>query len=408
MKKPLKTFILIILISITLVTTLIVVDYQVSKNSHTIPDNPETLRERVYYDVSQAFRKTPEDTPEQDGNTPEYFQFEDNWQQNELKQTAWIPNWAFQSGIESLKENPRQFYSISPVLYNVNTDGTLENLNPSKLDELVKICDDNNIKIIPSIALFNWEILTDVLNDETAYKTHIDEIIAEVVENDYDGIDLDYESIIIEDKDLFLGMVEELSTKLHARNKKLSVTVVAKWGDDIIYPSLPQTRAVQDWEIIAEHADEVRIMTYDYTYFASPNPGPIAPMYWMLSVYSYALEKIPKEKIWMGIHLYSYVWKDVNPKLPEDQKAKAIENLPDKASSLVYSRVKEIIEENSITSYHQTGVEEGYAQYECDDDYICMMYFQDQFGILSRTNLAKKFGLEGVAYWKLGGEGDLL
>ncbi|MBD3329662.1 hypothetical protein GF357_04175 [Candidatus Dojkabacteria bacterium] len=410
MGKTIKNILLFIIIAIGLVGTLIVIDYQSSQNAEHSNPTAETFKDRIYYDVSQLLSagESSQKPEKPNGNTPEQFQFEDNWQQNKLKQTAWIPNWAFRSGVESLKENPQQFYSVSPVLYNVNADGTLKDLNPSGLNEMAEICRDNNIKIIPSIALFDWERLTTVLNDETSYQNHIDAIVSEIETNNWDGIDLDYESIIIEDKELYLTLLEDLAEILHKDNKMLSVTVVAKWGDNVIYPSLPQTRAVQDWEIISEYADEIRIMSYDYTYFGSENPGPIAPMYWMMSVYSYAIEKIPKEKIWMGIHLYSYEWRDANPDLPEEEKIEAIDELPDKASSYVYSRVQEIIEEHEITSYHQTGVEEGYAQYDCDEKFVCMIYFQDQFGILARTNLAKKFGLEGVAYWKLGGEGDLL
>jgi spore germination protein YaaH len=226
---------------------------------------------------------------------------------------------------------------------------------------------------------------------------HKQEILDIIDQNDFDGIDLDYESIELKNKDIFLQFIKELSEELDKKDKVLSVTVLSQWGDNITYPSLIETRQVQDWSIIGKYADEVRIMTYDFTSPNDAEPGPIAPIIWMEEVLKYALTKIPKEKIWLGIHLYSYEW-------VMDQSNERI-----KTNSYTYDFVSsEVLTDPTIVNSFDNLTDEGIAQYPCSEEYKCILYYQDPEGVKAREELANKYQIAGVAYWRLGGEGNLL
>lgn len=304
--------------------------------------------------------------------------------------TGWIPYWDFSAGVTSFKENVDSFYSISPVLYEVNSDGTLKKRSPSQLSKLKEIARTNNVKIIPSIACFDWQTLSAILQDQKATQTHINQIVNEVTANNYDGIDIDYESTQLQDKYLYFRFLEDLSNQLHKKNKTLSVSIISQW-DTTSYSALPQTREVQDLDYLPLYVDEIRVMTYDYTHQGSKEPGAIAPITWMEDVLKYMIidKKVSPEKIWLGVHLYGYDWSSS----PTREKASA--------------RTADYVRINNIKTEYNSEVAENIGSYNCQE-FICTIYHQSKLGVQAREELAKKYGIKGVAFWRVGREDDLL
>jgi spore germination protein YaaH len=195
-------------------------------------------------------------------------------QQNKLKTIGWIADWGMNNAVQEFERKAKQFDSISPFLFVPNEDGSLKNLQTRLTDRLRNIANQNNVEFIATIPLFDADVLSKILNNEESFKRHVDSIIEVLKKYNFDGIDLDYESTYLADKRLFFDFVEELSKKIKSIGKKFSFTVIAKWGDQIQYNSLPQTRKVQDYKRIADLVDEFRIMTYEFTPRMSRYEGP--------------------------------------------------------------------------------------------------------------------------------------
>jgi spore germination protein len=346
--------------------------------------------------------------------------------ESEFRETGWIPYWGSSDGLRSLRANGERFASISPVWYEVNGDGTLVDKRPANYQSIIEEADNQGIELIPSIALFDHELLTEVLQSPDNLDTHIEEITAAVLDNDYDGIDFDYESTKLSDKQQFFYLLENVYKRLQQRNKAVSVTVLAQWGQEE-YTSLPETRQVQDWQEISKYADEIRIMTYDYTSFKAMNPGPIAPIDWQEQVLKYAIEEkqVPREKLYLGIHLYSYEWwmdaDEYDQKTSQDPSRDPLQfqtslmiNPPindTAARSYTYSTVRSLIDnfEGDLSEYQSEQI----FKYRKENPKTAVMeervlVFIDPQGVADRINLAKQYGIKGVAYWRLGNEGDLL
>lgn len=322
-----------------------------------------------------------------------------------IKETGWIPNWDFKEGFNSLKTNSKQFYSISPVWYELNDNGSLKSLKPSYYQEFLNYCKSNNIRVIPSIAMFDWQLFSKVLNNPTSFNRHINTIISEIDRYNFDGIDIDYESTQLADKEKFFEFLAGLSAKLKERNKIFSFAVMSQWGDDVIYSALKETRKVQEWSRMNQYVDEFRIMTYDYTSQSSPLPGPIAPIDWVESVIEYAITKIPREKIWMGIHLYSFEWKSVK----FDPNVDTL-NLPPtkvRASSYTYHNVLTRVAMKGAETTYYPEIAESVLEYPCQK-LTCTVVYQSPEGVAARKKLASEYGIAGVAYWKIGGDGKLI
>lgn len=328
-----------------------------------------------------------------------------------ITHSAWIPRWAPLSGEESVRRNNELFSEISPMWYKVNPDGSLYSYERTNEISLKKLLSKNNIELMPTVAMFDYQIISAVFSTQESFDRHIDAILNEVEDKGYAGIDLDYESTLESDKEKYFEFLEILSTKLKAKNKKLSVTVLAKWGDDINY-SFPQTRNVQDWTRIGKYADEVRIMAYDYTYSGSVHPGPIGPLSWDDRILRYAITKLPKDKVVLGIPLYAYQWR--RP-ATEDFFEKEIEVLIKErnfsnGSAFVNTGVKRLMNENEGEIEEYEG--EKFFRYQKEqsdgskEDVV--LVFSDRKSVVLRQQLAEKYGIKGVTYWSLGGDEDIL
>lgn len=326
----------------------------------------------------------------------------------DLTTSAWIPYWDYSRGLETLKNNKGSFNSISPVIYEVNEDGSLKQTKPDQWKELHEYAKENDIDFIPSIAMFDHELFTKVLQSDENLERHIKAIITEIEENEFDGIDLDYESTKLADKNKYEEFIINFKLQISNLEKKLdkklifSVTVLPKWGIETIYPSLSETRQVQDWKFLSEHADEIRIMAYDYTSQYSQYPGPIAPLNWIELILEKATNEIAEEKIVLGLHNYGYNWAagEVNDAVdflsnPPTEKIRA--------DAYTIDQVQEILD----TYPGNEGLEETWGEriyaYKREGNDRVLIFVTDE-GIVMRKELAAKYGIKGVSFWRLGGD----
>lgn len=309
--------------------------------------------------------------------------FDQQTNANNIKYHGWIPTWAMNPGIKTLEERRDKFASISPVFYALQADGSLQ-INKNGLETIKSTISGTNVKLIPSISSFSPDGLGIVLNNPTDYHN---KLMQEVDQNNYDGLDLDYESTYFNDKDEFFSHLNFLSTELRKRNKILSVTVLSKWGDNINYGFAPQTRQVQDYAEIAKYADQIRIMTYDFTSQGSANPGPIAPIEWVEQVLVYATNRVNPNKLVLGIHLYGYFWNATE----------------DNARALDFRTITDIKQNNSNPdSFYSEKNEEAALKYIGSSGKAYFGYYASPEVVQARVELAAKYGLNGVSFWRLG------
>jgi len=373
-----------------------------------------------------TFIVSPQNQQNQPNQTNQSYYHNENLVHTESEQSltigGWIPAWASQGGFSVFEKNIQLFDNISPVWYEVLPDGNLKETKPVNSREIVKLARQNKIKVVPSIAMFDHEIFTQILQNETNLDRHIKTIVQTVVDNQYDGIDIDYESTKLSDKEKYFEFLERLSSKLKSEEKILAVSVLAKWGDDVRYSYLPQTRQVQDWSRIAQYADEIRIMTYDYTPASALYPGPIAPIDWVEEVVDYALTKTEANKFVLGIHLYSYErWVEVpNPSLDKgfDHPSLQFKNSfrenstsQTQARSYTFDIVEQLLEQNQgqieeyrgekIFRYRKVNPVTGVLENR-------ILVYIDSQGVSDRLELAKQKGLKGVVFWQLSGSDGIL
>lgn len=292
---------------------------------------------------------------------------------------AWLPtSFDAEAARATFEANKDVLDEVSPFWYGVRADGQLAADTGSRDAELVRIAHENNVLIIPTIHnIDNADAASVVISTPENRANHIQIILAEVRAYQYDGIDIDYESLSIDMEDEFTAFMRELSAALHAEGKLLTVAVHAHEGRP----------DYQNYADLGEVVDRLRIMTYDYSWSGSA-PGPIAPLFWVRDVAEYARSVVDPTKIQIGISFYAYDWP----------------NNGGKASSLTYTDIQAIKAEyapsvNFVEERNGELVQESFFNYANRT-----VWFANEKSLRSRMELVRELDLAGIAIWRLGNE----
>lgn len=299
---------------------------------------------------------------------------------------AWIPWWDFDNSQKEIEQYNQAFNQLVPLVYILNKDGQIEG-KISDLDQrLTALKNFSNAQIIVSIYNdFDGERVSRIINQPVLKNQHIKQLVDLISSDQISGLELDYEYLKAEDKNRYSLFVKELSQALHQQGKQLHITLHPKTkpaGD--WYGA-----AAQDWPALAEYADYLVVMAYDYHWQTSP-PGPIAPLPWVNQVVSYAKREIPNHKIILGVPLYAYDWIESKQKA-EDLTLKDLERLS-REFSLTVSK------DNHNQSVNLT--------YQDQDSRKHQIWTEDEDNFQAKLNLVKDRDLAGFSIWRLGGIPD--
>ena len=235
---------------------------------------------------------------------------------------------------------------------------------------------------MPSIqnAGFNREAVAAIIHDPARRAQHVQDLVALVTANGFDGLDLDYESLNPEDRDDFSLFVEELAAALHARNKLLSIAVHPKTAE----PGTWNGPQAQDYARLGAAVDEFKIMTYDY-HWSTSEAGPIAPLDWVDQVLAYAATVVPPEKTYLGVPFYGYDWTGST------------------GEPLNWRQATKLASQNNAELQRDASSGEAWFTY---GDGRHTAYFNDAETLRQRLQSAfeRHPALAGVAIWALGGE----
>lgn len=213
------------------------------------------------------------------------------------------------NGLESFRTNAKNIDIIAPQNYTV--DSSL-NIKGSISDEIKKISKENNIKIIPLIvnAGFNQKTMHSILIESSQKQNELIEfLINEAIINNYVGWQFDFEHIHYTDRDKYSEFVERTYKAFKNKNLILSIAVVVRTKDTSTSSDIYKNwSGAFDYKRLAESVDFISLMTYD-------DPisfGPVASMPFIENVYDYMKDKIPPQKMSLGIPLYYWGWSE-NP-----------------------------------------------------------------------------------------------
>lgn len=148
---------------------------------------------------------------------------------------------------------------------------------------------------------FSPSLAHRVLNQPAVRNRLIDNIVQTISRKGYSGVNIDFEQILEEDRDLFSGFLRLLKERLKPSGYVLTIAVPPKTNENIAWLK------GYDYGGIGAVSDLIFIMAYDWHHGTS-EPGPIAPINEVRQTIQFALRHVPKEKIVLGFPLYGYNW----------------------------------------------------------------------------------------------------
>lgn len=318
-----------------------------------------------------------------------------------------------------------QFDKVTDIAYfalSLNPDGTIRKTdengyaepgyrnwaNSESVVQLISEAKKHNVRFALTIISHEDDISGEILDCRSCWEVMAEEIIGEMQAKNIRDLNLDFEYVGAPDAQKtkqYTQLVDFLNKRLDAAFEDSKLTV-ATFADSNIKPRITDPLA------LAEVADQLFIMAYDFHYAGSDTAGPVAPIKRNSNYTSYDIEtmlhdylkNIPPNKLVLGVAYYGYNWVvdspiPYAPRLPGNDyigysQSQTYEVIMD---SLLSLQPKVVWDTESKSPY--------YSYISEFSGYQRLIYFENEDSLRFKYQLAKQKELAGVGIWALGYDG---
>lgn len=279
---------------------------------------------------------------------------------------------------------------VSPAFFHLNTNGELtENVGQAG-EAYIEWAHSNGYKVWPMIqnagnGMIN--VTSDIMNDYNKRQNLINKIVTYCVKYKLDGINVDFENMKQEDKDMYSRFIIELTPRLKDMGVVVSVDVTAPDGSETWSMCF-------DRNVIGDVADYIVFMAYDQYGTSSNKSGTTAGYDWVnVSLNKFLkTEEIESDKIILAIPLYTRLW-------TEDSSGKVV-----KQTTVSLKNIDKVIPSDAEKQWDDN-LKQYYVEYQ-DGSYTKKIWIEDEKSLKEKISLIKNNNLAGVASWEKGMETD--
>ena len=277
---------------------------------------------------------------------------------------------------------------VSPAFFYIDEDGKFrENVGDSGKD-YIKWAHDNGYKVWPMVsnAEAGITITSKIMNSYKSRQKLIENIVDVCVEYDLDGINVDFENMKQEDKDLYSRLIIELTPRLKEIGLVTSVDVTAPDGSETWSMCF-------DRHVIGDVADYIVFMAYDEYGISSTKPGTTAGYDWVkLNLNKFLkTEEIDSNKIILAVPFYTRVWttsSDGNT----TSKTIAMKNI-------------DTVIPDGVEKKWNDDLKQNYVEYSDGDDKK-QIWIEDLDSLKEKISLINENNLAGIGSWQKGMEDE--
>lgn len=282
----------------------------------------------------------------------------------------------------TLQQHIDQLDIVAPYFFHYTPGGKIKELDEREA-EVTEFVKSHNKKIIPIIQNeAKWDAFREQFEEEQARDELVEQLVELVESRGFDGIQIDFEAINADDDDLLTDIMRRISDEFRTRNLIISQAVVARVGD-----RKSQWGGAYDYPELAKLNDFVTVMAYDFTSSGSPEPGPVAPYWWVDEVLYYATQHFDPRQIYLGVPFYGRDW-----------------NLDDgpPAQSLSYTQTMERAERYDAVGGFSDGDRSPWLRYTDENGDEHEVWYENSFSLEAKLRLAQEYEVGGFAAWRIG------
>ncbi|MGE5559531.1 MAG: glycosyl hydrolase family 18 protein [Chloroflexota bacterium] len=270
--------------------------------------------------------------------------------------------------------------TVYPVWYEVDAAGRVTDIGFD--DDIKRVADAAGIAVVPVVRNRSGPADDPAAALRKGAAAAVVERLRNLVrDHDFAGLNIDFAGLPGDMGDELLAFARDLWRAMHALGKRLVITV----------PALPDRKpaetAAYNYRQLSRVADFIVLAAYD-NHSSQTAPGPIAPLSWVNRSIDQALRVIPAGKVILAVVAYGYDWPAGGPGLAATTSAAA-----------AYELAREV---GAAVGWDEDAHEATFSYSEAGAHRT--VWFGDRRSVAERVALARRRGLYGVAYWRLGQE----
>lgn len=267
---------------------------------------------------------------------------------------------------------------ISPTWFTiVDNNGNIRSIASG---DYVAAAHERGLQVWGLVDNFSEDIRTmEVLSHTVSRQNLIRQLVDGALAVGMDGINVDFEYLSEEVGVHFLEFLRELSVETHKNGLVLSVDNPVPEDFTSHYDRAEQGRVV----------DYVIIMGYDEHYVGSEEAGSVASLPWVEKGVQDTLEEVPPQRVILAVPFYCRLWKTTAGTLTSE--------------AIGMDRALEEVSSHQAETYWDKTTSQNYGTFESEGSTF-QIWIEDGQSIAEKVKLIPKYGLAGVAQWKLGFE----
>lgn len=230
-----------------------------------------------------------------------------------------------------------------------------------------------NIEYKDSIDMYQ------ILSSTTTRRKLIDGLVTEVQQYGIDGINVDFEQISMDCGEHYIEFIRELSVSCRKNGIVLSVDNYVPTGYTDHYDRREQGIV----------ADYVIIMGYDEHYAGSPEAGSVASINYVENGIADTVSQVPANKVINAIPFYTRIWETTGSSISSQAVGMEV--------------AEEYVAAHNIDVEWNEETCQNYGEYTSGDT-LYQVWLEDEESIRVKLNIMEKYGIGGVAAWRLGFE----
>ncbi len=280
---------------------------------------------------------------------------------------------------------------VSPSFFSIDKNGKLVENVGERGQAYLEWARNNNCKIWPMVQNAGDSTMMDttskIMNSYEKRKALIESIVDVCIKYKLDGINIDFENMRKDDKDLYSRFIIELEPRMKELGLVLSVDVTAPDGSDT-------WSLCFDRHVIGDVADYIIFMAYDEYGESSTKSGTTAGYDWVeLGIKKFLeTEEVEPEKLILAVPLYTRLW-------TEDSAGKVIKK------SVVSMKDIDSTIPSDVERKWDDKLKQYYVEYN-DGNNLKKMWIEDVKSLKEKVSLITNYKLGGVASWEKGMETD--